>query len=74
MEGKKMTDDLDPFKLSEAELENLDINNYIWQKYREKLLSKPRKKRYWERENDYYCRVIKTLEETNTLKGVLPQK
>lgn len=68
-----MVDRIDPFSLTEAELDNLDINNYIWQKYREKLLNKPRKKKYWERENEYYRRVIGALEETKTIKGILPQ-
>lgn len=74
MNDRKTANHMDPFNLSEAELENLDINQYVWQKYREKLLKRPRKKKYWERENEYYRRVIKVLEEIKTIRGALPQE
>ncbi|MEM0054272.1 MAG: hypothetical protein QXL89_08825 [Nitrososphaeria archaeon] len=69
---EKKVEYIDPFSLSDVDLDNFDINNYIWQIYRERLFNRPRKKKYWERENEYYHRVMKVLEETKTIKETLP--
>ncbi|MEM0240406.1 MAG: hypothetical protein QW794_01490 [Thermosphaera sp.] len=68
-----MASSVDPLELSEEEIERMDINEYLWRAYREKLLSKPRKKKYWQKEYEYRQRVLRVLEEIRELKSSLPE-
>ncbi|MEM4576073.1 MAG: hypothetical protein QW701_01275 [Candidatus Nezhaarchaeales archaeon] len=69
-----MVNPIDPLELSEEVIERTDVNEYLWNVYREKLLSKPRKKKYWQKEYEYRQRVLKVLEEIRDLKSSLPEE
>lgn len=69
-----MVNPIDPLELSEEDIERTDVNEYLWKVYREKLLTRPRKKKYWQKEYEYRQRVLKVLEEIRDLRSSLPEE
>ncbi len=64
----------DPFEYTDEELDQLNIEEYMFQLYKEKLKEKPRRKKYWEREKEYRDRVMKMLEEIKTMRKLFFSK
>ncbi len=61
-----------PLEIPLEELDKIKIEEYIFQLYKEKLLNKPRRKKYWQREYEYRERVMKRLEELRRSRELFP--
>lgn len=61
-----------PLEIPLEELDKIKIEEYIYQLYKEKLLNKPRRKKYWQREYEYRERVMKRLEELRRSRELFP--